>query len=153
MFMSLNPKTIELLTFLRQNSREKLTTISRKTHIPISTLFDLLKEMQKTLVKKNTVLVDFSQLGYHTIAHVFLKVHKEDKDKLKSFLQYNSQVNSLYKINSGWDFMIEIIHKNIKDSDRFLENINHNFNIEEKQIHYIVDELKREGFMEKVEIS
>ena len=132
---------------LRENSREKLTTISRKTNIPISTLFDLLKELQTGLITKSTVLLDYSKLGYHTRAKVFLKVNNDSKDKLKNHLNLNPNVNTVFKINNKWNFIIETVHKNIKELDDFLEKLEDNYNIEDKQIHYLVDEVKREGFV------
>jgi len=141
----MNPKTLQLLAHLRENSREKLTTISRKTNIPISTLFDLLKELQTGLITKSTVLLDYSKLGYHTRAKVFLKVNNDSKDKLKNHLNLNPNVNTVFKINNKWNFIIETVHKNIKELDDFLEKLEDNYNIEDKQIHYLVDEVKREG--------
>ena len=132
---------------LRENSREKLTSISKKTNIPISTLFDLLKELQGGLILKSTVLLDYSKLGYHARAKVFLKVSNENKEKLRNHLKLNSNVNTIYKINNGWSFLIETIHKNIKELDIFLEKLEDNYKIENKQIHYLIDEVKREGFI------
>ncbi|MBT3814262.1 Lrp/AsnC family transcriptional regulator [Candidatus Woesearchaeota archaeon] len=143
----MNPKTLQLLMHLRENSREKLTSISKKTNIPISTLFDLLKELQGGLILKSTVLLDYSKLGYHARAKVFLKVSNENKEKLKNHLNLNPNVNTIYKINNGWSFLIETVHKNIKELDIFLEKLEDNYNIENKQIHYLIDEVKREGFV------
>ena len=142
----MNSKTLQLLQHLRENSREKLTTISKKTNIPISTLFDLLKELQSGLVTKSTVLLDFSKLGYHTRAKVFLKVCNENKEKLKNHLELNPNVNTVFKINNNWNLLIETVHKNIKELDNFLEKLEDNYNLEDKQIHYLIDEVKREGF-------
>lgn len=143
---TMNQKSLLLLSYLRTNSRDKLTTISKKTNIPISTLFDLLNEMQGNLITKSTVLLNFSQLGYHTQAQVFLKINPEDKDKLKKHLNLHPNVNTIYKTHNNWDFIIETIHKNIKELDSFLEKLETNYKIENKQIHYLIDEIKNEGF-------
>jgi len=143
----MNPKYSQLLTHLRDNSREKLTSISKKTNIPISTLFDMLKELQGDLITKSTVLLNFHKLGYHTRAQVFLRVNKEHKEKLKKYLYYHHNINTIYKINNNWDFIIETVHKNIKDLDQFLEELYKKFKVEKKEIHYLIDEVKKEGFM------
>ena len=143
----MNPKHFQLLSCLRENSREKLTVISKKTKIPISTLFDLLNELKSEIISKPTVLINFSKLGYHTQAQVFLKVNKEDKERVKKHLVCHNNINTIYKINNNWDFVIETVHKNIKELDDYLEKLEDRFNIENKQIHYLVDDIKREGFM------
>lgn len=142
----MNKKTLSFLSCLKDNSREKLTTISKKTNIPISTLFDMLKELNEKIIIKNTVLLNFVQLGFDTRAQVILKVSREHKDRLRKHLECNGSVNTVYKVNSGWDFVIETIHRSIKELDNFLENLDQNFNVEDKEIHYVVDEVKREGF-------
>ncbi len=144
---NLQPKQFQLISCLRENSREKLTTISKKTNIPISTLFDMLQEFQDNIIIKNTILLDFSKLGYHTQAQIFLKVNQEDKDKLKKHLFCHNNVNTIHKVNNNWDFIIETVHKNIRELDGFLEKLEQNFNIEDKQIHYLVEEVKKEGFV------
>ncbi len=143
----MEPKNLQFLSCLRENSREKLTEISKKTNIPISTLFDMLKEMQGSVITKYTVLLNFHQLGYQAHAQVFLKVNPECKEKLRNHLQLNQNVNGLYKINNDWDFMIETLHKNIRELDGFMDSLSSKFKIEKHQIHYLVDEIKREGFV------
>ncbi len=143
----MNSKKIQLILELRNNSREKLTSISKRTNIPISTLFDLLKELNEEVIKKNTIILDYSKLGFHTKALVFLKVNKVNKEKLRNHLNINPNVNTLHKVNHNWNFIIETIHKSIKELDTFLEKLEEEYNIEDKQIHYLVDEVKREGFV------
>ncbi|MBU0457609.1 MAG: Lrp/AsnC family transcriptional regulator [Nanoarchaeota archaeon] len=147
MVLTENNKTIILLTNLRKNSREKLTTISKRTNIPISTLFDELKKLEDNIILRKTILIDFSKLGYHVKAQVFLKVDENNKDKLKRHLICNENVNTIYRVNNGWDFIIETAHKNIQDLDGLLENISKNFIIQNKQIHYLVEDIKKEGIL------
>ncbi len=143
----MNRKTLRLLTYLRENSREKLTSISKKTGTPISTLFDLLKELNCSVIHKNTVLLNFAALGFHTRSYIILKVRKERREDLRKRLYTHPNVNAAYKINTGWDFVIETVHKNIKELDAFLEILERDFPIEDKQVHYLVDDVKREGFV------
>ena len=145
----MQPKHFLLLSFLRENSREKLTTISRKTRIHISTLFDLLKELQESIIIKNTTLINFERLGYHTRAQIFLRVGQNNKEKLKQHLILNENVNNLFKINNGWDFLVETVHQNIQDLDKFLDKLNNNYALEDKQLNYLINDIKREGFLIK----
>src|SRR3989344_3249081 len=139
-------KELKLLTHLRLNSREKLTEISKETHIPISTLFDMLNELQGTAIFRNTVLLNFSHLGYHTRAQIFLKVPSDKKDELRKHLSCHNNVNTVCKINNGWDFIAETVHKNIKELNEFLDILTQKFKVEQKEIHYLIEDVKREGF-------
>jgi DNA-binding Lrp family transcriptional regulator len=66
---------------------------------------------------------------------------------VKNFLLKEFNVNSVYKINSGYDFMIEGIFKHVKDMEDFIEKLDERFKLIEKQVYYVIEDIKREGFM------
>lgn len=140
-----------LLTFLRLNAREKLTKISRKTGIPVSTLFERLRDFQGKVIKKNVALVDFQALGYSIKAHISLKIKREDRYKLLEYLNRNRSVNSVYRINNGYDVLIEAIFRDIKEAEIFIDNIEENFTIKAKNVYYIIEEVQREEFFNSPE--
>jgi DNA-binding Lrp family transcriptional regulator len=143
----LNQKDLLLISNLRQNARETLTRLSRKTRIPISTIYDKLKLYDGSIIKKHTSIIDFGKLGYNARVNIMLRVDKETRDPLKEFLERKNCINSVFKINNGFDFMVEGIFKDIIDVEEFLEILEDKFKIKSKQVYYIVDEIKREGFM------
>lgn len=141
----MNKKELLVITHLRQNARETLTRLSKKTGIPVSTIFDQLKRTD--VINKHTCLLNFSNLGFNTRANIMLKVNREDRELVKDYLAKNTNINSVYKTNNGFDFMIEGIFKHIKDLEDFMETLEEKFPIKSKQVFYIIDEIKREGFM------
>ncbi|MCX6710951.1 MAG: Lrp/AsnC family transcriptional regulator [Candidatus Woesearchaeota archaeon] len=138
---------------LRQNARISLTKMSRRTSIPISTIYEKLKSYQGTLVKKYTALIDFSAFGYTTKANLFLKFDREDKENVRNYLMKNPNVNSLYKVTNGYDYLVEGIFRNIKEVEEFLDNLEMKFNLRERQVYYVVDELRREEFLSDSDIA
>lgn len=143
----LSQKELLILANLRTNSRESLTRMSRKTSIPVSTIYDKIKKYENKLIRKNTCLIDFQQLGFKTRATVMLKVRKQQKDELKQTLMKHKAVNNFYKITNGFDYFVEAIFKDIHDVESFLEGLEEKFDIEEKQIHYIIEDLRKEDFL------
>lgn len=136
-----------IISSLRQNARVKLTDMSRMTRVPVSTLFDRMKLHEGNTIQKHTALVDFSKLGYNTRANIILKVKKEDRDSIRDFLMKHSCVNSAFKINNGYDFLIEAVFKNIKEVEDFIELLEEKFKIKAKQVFYVIDDLKKEAFL------
>lgn len=151
MFQDINPKDLKIIAELRKNARISLTKMSRKTQVPVSTIHDRLKSYKNHLVKKYTSLLDFTALGFHTRAHILFKLKKETKDELKEFLTKHQNVNSIFKINNGYDFLIDGVFKNIKEMEEFLEILETKYDIKSKEVYYIVDELKREEFFSEPE--
>jgi len=143
----LNQKDLLLISNLRQNSRETLTRLSRKTRIPISTIYDKLKLYDGGIIKKHTSIIDFGKLGYNARVSILLRIDKEYRDEIREFLEKKDCINSVFKINNGYDFMVEGIFRDIRDVEDFLEILEDRFRIKSKQVYYVVDEIKREGFM------
>ena len=143
--MEITKKDMQIITALRQNARESLTKISRNTGIPVSTIFDKIKD--NPLITKSTCLLDFNQLGFNTRAKATIKVERETREELRQYLSKHQNVNSLYKINSGYDFLIEVVFRNIKDLEEFMEHIRDRFKIIEDNVFYILEDIRREEFM------
>lgn len=136
-----------MLCYLRKNGRETLTTISRKTSIPISTLYDKLKSQAKSLISRHTCLIDFNQLGFNTRATISMKIAKEQRDGLRDFLSKHQNINNMYKINNGYDYMVEVVFRNVKELEEFIESMEEKFNLIDYKVYYIIDDIKREEFL------
>ncbi len=144
----IRPKDIRLFACLRQNGRETITEISKKTKIPISTVYDRLRHHKNTnVIQKFSVLLDFTKFGYLAKATILFKVCKTDKKRMLDYLRAHQNVNTIYRINNGYDYMAEVIFCNIKDLEEFLEALDEEFKIKHREVHYIIDDLKREEFI------
>jgi DNA-binding Lrp family transcriptional regulator len=142
-------KTSDLLivSHLRRDARITLTQMSRQTRIPVSTIFDKIRYFKETgLIKKNTTIVSFERFGYNTKALVFLSAPREQRVQLIESLKNSANVNSLFKVNNGWDLIAEVIYPTFKDIEDFLERIEEKVNLTKKEVFYIIEELKREEF-------
>ncbi len=148
----MNKKDLLIVSQLRNNARMSLTKMSRETRIPVSTIFDRLKVQEDTLIRRHVSLVDFSMLGYNTKASIAIKVKKEQKEQVKQYLITHQNVNSVYKINNGFDFLIEGIFRHIKDLEKFMDLFEEKFDIIQQQTFYIIDDIARERFMSKPEL-
>lgn len=145
-------KDLLLIANLRANARATLTSISKKVQMPISTIFDRLKSHSDGIIKKHTTLIDFAKLGYNTRAHITLKVHKNEREKLRQYLKTHMYVNTIYKINNGYDFLIEVVFRELKQLEDFGEELDEKFKIRGKQVYYIIEDIKRENFLSDPEL-
>ncbi len=133
-----------LLTYLRKDGRMPLTQLSKESGVAISTLHDRLRKTQCLI--KVTALLDFTKLGYFTKAHIFLKAHKLYRDQLFSYLMEHYHVNNLYKINNGYDFLLECVFKDLSELEDFLQELDDHYKVKAPIVHYIISDLKREAF-------
>jgi DNA-binding Lrp family transcriptional regulator len=138
---------LKLISYLRRNARQTLTEISKKTRIPISTLYDKLKLHEHSVILKHTTLLDFSKLGFNCKANILLKAGREERDKLGSYLKAHPAINNLYKINNGYDFLAEGVFTHVKELEDFMDALEKAFPLEERKTHYVIEDLKREEFL------
>ncbi len=138
---------LKIVSHLREDSRMSLTQISRRTGIPVSTIFERLKSRAHDIVKKNTCIIDFSKIGMHARAKIAIKVNPNQRDELRGFLEKNRNVNSLLKINNGFDYMIDIVFSNLKELEEFCELLDSSFRIKTKQVYYVIEEISSENFL------
>ncbi|MBW3021228.1 Lrp/AsnC family transcriptional regulator [Candidatus Woesearchaeota archaeon] len=144
----MNKKDLKIISHLRSDARMSLTNLSRKTSIPVTTIFDRIKVQQKDkVIKKFTSLLNFNELGYNTRANIALRVDREDKEELKEHLIKHENVNSVSRINNGYDFMVEGIFKQMVDLEDFLDKLEQRFKILDKKSFFIIEDLKKEDFM------
>jgi DNA-binding Lrp family transcriptional regulator len=139
----LNEKEKVLLNHLRSNSRTSLAEISKATDIPISTLFSMLRRLEKDTIHKHTSLIDFSKTGHSIRLHIAMA--SRDKQKLKEFLINNRNVNSLSSLINGFDFYADCIFRDWKQLTSFKESLER-FDITRINETFIVEELARESF-------
>lgn len=144
----LDEKELLILIELRRNSRQSLANISSKTNIPVSTIFDKLVKINKLIIKKNIVLFDFDKVGYNVRVNFIIKCKKERE--IKEFLLNKNDVNSVYGINNGGDFLIECLFKSMYELELFKEELA-DFAIEYSEEYHIVEEIKKEDFLTKRE--
>ncbi|MEM2121844.1 MAG: Lrp/AsnC family transcriptional regulator [Candidatus Woesearchaeota archaeon] len=145
--MKITKKDLLIITELRKNARETLTKLSKKTGIPISTIFDRLKLQEGNLIRKHCALIDFQKIGYSIRANILLKVNPEHRNKLLEHLQKNLHVNTLLRINNNFDFLVEVIFKTLNEAENFINKLEEEYRIEEKKVFYVIDEIKREEFL------
>ncbi len=143
----MDKKDLKILSYLRKDSRMPLTKMSRHAKIPVSTIFDRIRINERNMIVRHTSLLNFNQLGFHARSNIILKVDRDDKENLKQYLMKHASVNSVCKVNNGYDFMVEGVFKQIKDMEDFIEDVESKFKIPEKMTFFIIEDLKRESFM------
>jgi len=135
-----------ILSLLRNNSRMSLAEISRATNIPTTTVFAKIKKLEEKVIKRHVSLVDFHKINYGIKVNFVLKMQNKNDDKFLDFIHNNKNVNSFFKINNGYDYMVEAIFGNMAEMAEFSEAID-NHGMIEKNMYHVIEEVKKEGFM------
>lgn len=151
--MKITRKDILLCSRLRENARETLTRMSKKTGIPVSTLYDRMQAHKGGLIKGYTSLIDFSVLGYSVRANVLVKANYYDLDKVRSFLEHAYCANTVQQLNSQYDFIAECVFRSLDELERFKKRLHQAGTIEKLDVFIVVSDLKRESFLKGQDLA
>ena len=141
----LTGKAAEIVILLRKNSRTKLTDISERCDLPLTTAYMKLANIEKMNIKYTT-LVDFKDFGFFARNKMAIKVGQHERQALETYLMSAKNVNNMYVINNGFDFFIETVFPSKVDFRSFVEDIGSKFKISEMHIFEVVEDKKRESF-------
>lgn len=134
-------KDINVLSCLRQNSRENVVKIARKTRMPVSTVSARLKKLEKNVIRKHTALLDLKKIGFATRTKLIFSHHNS---KLDNFLIAHENVNSVFKLNNNY-LLADVIFRDLKEYYSFLDSLSE-ISSAPYRTHHIVEEIKNEEF-------
>jgi Lrp/AsnC family transcriptional regulator, regulator for asnA, asnC and gidA len=144
--MKLKEKDLKLLQALRTNGRMPLTELSKRTKIPISTIFERLRKHKIDIIQKSTILLDFKKLGFNVRVHFICRVDKNRKEHLQEHLEKTPNINRLYRINNGFNYLCEAIFEDMQRAEQFMESLHEEYHVKKIESFYILDVIKEEGF-------
>lgn len=140
-----------IIAVMRDNARKSIPLLSRELGIPASTVYEKIKKQYKGLFKKYITLVNFQKLGYHTIINFAISCTENTREELTNYLIENSRINTLHRLNFGWDILAEGIFRNFAEAEDFKMLIKKRFKPIKLECFNVVEELKKEEFLTRLE--
>ena len=143
-------KELNLIMHLRNDCRKSLSLIGRDINVPVTTLFSMLKDMEKDVIKKYACLVDLQRFGYGVRICLAIKCKDKNKEEVKNFIINNKNIDSVFRTNNGFDFFVDAVFRNVSEMENFLEQLD-DFKLKKKNLHHVVEEYKKEDFLTREE--
>lgn len=127
----LDEKDHQILNELRANSKLTTQQISKKTLIPITTIHNRIKRMEKEgIIKNYTVVLDHKKLGYDILAYILLTVRHyiEDgksitEEEMAKAISKLPGVEETHIVTGGTDIIARIRVKNMEALNRFVVDV------------------------------
>ncbi len=143
-------KDEKILELLRENSKLTTQQISKKTLIPITTVHNRIKKLEKEgIIKKYTLELDNKKLGKTIAAYVhitvdyrLLKETKLSQHDLAKKIKQDDSVEEAAMVTGGTDIVIKVRAKDIDELDEFVTKKLRNIGgIEKTQTMVILNEI------------
>lgn len=121
-------KDQKILDILKQNSKLTTNQISKKTNIPITTVHNRIKKMEKSgLIKSYSVILDYKKLGRPITSYILVniiytlpsgkKIRQEDVARSIKKLGNVEEVNIM---TGGADVLVKVRVKDIDELNYFI---------------------------------
>jgi len=124
----LDEKDLIILSHLKSNSKQKTQDISKRTAIPITTVHNRIKKLEKLgIVRNYTVELDYKKVGKNVTALILASFNLEkirnDKKNPKDIANRmckNPNVEKLYFVTGKADIVMVTRLKNIDELQKFV---------------------------------
>ena len=117
-----------ILDVLKKDSSLSTHKISKKTQIPQTTVLNRIMKLKASgIIRRYTVELDYKLLGKSVKTLIYVKVNVETEKKsrgkiggIESVLSKHPYVINIKRLMGKWDFVIELVCKDIAELDEFL---------------------------------
>ena len=146
----MDEKDEKILELLRENSKLTTHQISKKTLVPITTIHNRIKKLEKEgVIKKYTIELDNKKIGKNIAAYIhivvdykLLKEIKMSQHELAKKLKQQELVEETAIVTGGTDIIIKVRAKDIDELDDFVTKKLRNIDgIDKTQTIVILNEL------------
>ncbi len=137
---------LKIISILQKDSSKPIKDISKKVGLSISPCWNRIQKLQDLgIIKHKTVILDPEKLGYSNRVFVFIKTNQHKKkwsDTFKDYIFIQPNVIGLYRISGAYDYLIDVLAKDIKDFDLFYKNLIENIEIFEVSSSFVMEIMK-----------
>jgi DNA-binding Lrp family transcriptional regulator len=111
-----------LLEILREDSRRRLKDLAVELSKPVSTIHERVRKLVRTrVIKKFTVEIDYSRLGYNIKALILLNVDGKHILDVEGDISRHPNVEAVYDITGEFDVAVIASFKSISELDEFVK--------------------------------
>ncbi len=125
--MDLDKKDLKIIEILKQNSKQTTSQISKKFNIPITTVHNRIKKLEKLgIIKNYTVVLDYKKLDQGILSYILVSVmytlpneKKIDQEEIaKEIKKIGAEEVSI--VTGGTDLIVKVRVKDVEELNEFV---------------------------------
>ncbi len=137
--MKMKAKQKQMLSELRNDSRQHISVIAGKLNLARSTVHDYNRFLKK-YIKRCTTVIDFARLGYSLRMSFIFRISSK---RVPQFLLKNKHVDSIQRINDKSTLMVWGFFRSMNEAYEFKEMLECK-GINDIEMHDISEEVEKE---------
>lgn len=150
--MNIDEKDYRIIDIIKENSHLSTYKISKKTGIPVTTVHNRIKKLEKEgIIKRYTVVLDYKKLGLPITAHILVHYHIEQwyhkpdeaREQLKKGLLKLPFVEEIKYITGSFDILLKVRMKDVDQLNSvLLDKLRHIPGIGQTETIFVLEDLK-----------
>jgi len=146
----LDEKDLQILNILKENAKLTTSQISKETRIPITTIHNRIKKLEKQgIIKNYTLNIDFEKIGKPLKAYILVtvsqnpaspkKLSQEDIGKKIKFIE---DVESIDVVTGATDILVQVRSASMKELNNLITHQLRNIQgVDKTQTMMVLEEL------------
>lgn len=116
---------IKILNYLRKNSRENASVISKKVNMSISAVIERIKKLESSgIIKQYTVVLDSKMIGKDVMAFISVSLeHPKFNNGFTDFAKQNDHILECNYITGDFDFILKVCTNSTGTLEKVLNEI------------------------------
>ena len=142
--MRVDKLDLKILRSLSRDGRKPYKAIAKDLDVSDATIRKRVERMKRDgVIRQFHVLVNYERMGQFVKAFIGLKVNPSRLQDIVSGLQNNPDVQVIYRTTGSWDILIEVILKDMKELNWFLERQLNIEGVTETEVNLTIEAYKR----------
>src|SRR4030042_734450 len=142
--MRVDKLDLKILRSLSRDGRKPYKSIAKDLDVSDATIRKRVDRMKRDgVIRQFHVLVNYERMGSFVKAFIGLKVNPSRLQDIVSELQNNPDVQVIYRTTGSWDILIEVILKDMKELNWFLERQLNIEGVTETEVNLTLEAYKR----------
>lgn len=113
----------KILKVLSENARTSISTISKKTGIPNSTISNRIHKLEENrIIEQYTTIFNPEKIGLEVTALIIIQTETEKHENVEIELPKLEQVNQVYSISGEYDILIKVWAKNLEELNEIINS-------------------------------
>lgn len=121
--MTLDDLDKSIISILQDDSRLSYRQIAKRVGVSAATVMNRIKELEKEVLKKYTVILDYEKLGYDAEVLIEVRIAKGRLLEVEKEIAHDPNVFAVYDTTGDFDAVILARFPNRRKMDAFLKKI------------------------------
>lgn len=113
---------LAILRSLIKNSRITISQMSKEIDVPDATISNRLKKLEKDIIKRYTLILDWNKLGLDITAMIIIQTESEKHEHVKEQLSKLEEVSEVYSVSGEYDILIKLWVPGIEELNQLINS-------------------------------